>query len=73
MALGTYTIALTGGDWHTSTDTFIYEPYGASYLELPTQGSGMTAETYTFTVTPEPATMLLLGAGAVIAIIRRKR
>jgi len=71
-ALGTYTISLTGGDWNVSSDTFILS--GMTYLELPEQGgTGMTAETYTFTVTPEPATMLLLGAGAVVAIIRRKR
>lgn len=29
--------------------------------------------TYTFTVVPEPATLLLLGAGGALALIRRKR
>lgn len=32
----------------------------------------LTLGTYTFTVTPEPATLLLLGAGGALALIRRK-
>lgn len=71
VALGTYTIALTGGSTSDTTHTFI----SSGFLDLDVQpgGSGMTVGTYTFTVTPEPATMLLLGAGAVVAILRRKR
>lgn len=43
--------------------------YAAEYGALP----NLTLGTYTFTVVPEPATLLLLGGGGAFALIRRKR
>ena len=64
---GTYTVYLTGGSGQTVT----FMADGTGFLGVA--GGNLTLDTFAYTVTPEPATMAVLGCGGLLALLRRKR
>ena len=64
---GTYTVYLTGGSGQTVT----FMADGTAFLGVA--GGNLTLDTFAYTVTPEPATMAVLGCGGLLALLRRKR
>lgn len=68
-----YVLNLTGGDHYSGVCTLMAD--GDTFIiNAPEYGlDNLLLSDYTFTVTPEPATMALLAMGGAAMLIRRKR